>query len=856
MKTTFTRLTILLLFFVILTDVKIYGQKKDTLIAAGPQYAKPAFYQWLWGKHFRTEWTTPVKVPVIHLDTAEGGLKVHKAGGGKQTFSLRFKNAEKQEFNIRTVDKEFARTAPEMLKGTFVEDIVADLTSLMHPYGAITVPYMAEKAGVYYSKNKIVFVPHQAALDSFNQFYGNRLYLFEQRADGNTKAFSNFGNAKKVIDTEEFFEKILKDNRHRIDGEWYIKSRLFDMFLGDWDRHEDQWRWAAFKQGEMTIYRPVPKDRDMVYSKFDGVLLQTAIKAAGLFYLQSFDYNIKNITTYNYEERNLDRFLANEMTLQQWQNAAVELQQALTDTVISNAIHQLPPALFEQSGNAIIARLQARKTHLLNWATDYYYFLAKEVDVTGSKAKELFEVQRINDKETALAIYRLDDDGKMAEKPFYKRTFFSDETKEIRLYGLAGNDVYRVSGEVQNSVPVRIIGGIDKDSIADFSVVKNGRKQTFVYDNPDNIITKNKTTAVHLSSDTAINAFKYNSFKYNRTGIRPVVFYSNADRLFAGISFTSLQHAWRKEPFAAMQKLSLNYSITQKAPSVWYEGIFGQAIGNWNWVIRGSYDWVRWMNFYGLGNETKNDSTNAYYRTRLREWNILTGIQQTFLKKHTVLISGFIQGTRVLNDATNYIKHGVVNGNNNAPIYSPKSFAGAQVEYSYYHLDSDIIPSRGMAFNARVNYTKNLHEANRSFIRMDAYLKTYLPITSHWVLSVRGGAATVNGDAEFYQLPSLGGSQILRGYRRERFFGKSVVYNSNDLQWETDFKNRLLSGKIGVLALFDQGRVWMPGENSSTWHTAYGGGIMLAPFKAYMITLTYAISSETKIWQLRLNKDL
>jgi hypothetical protein len=28
------------------------------------------------------------------------------------------------------------------------------------------------------------------------------------------------------------------------DEDEYIKARLFDMLIGDWDRHYDQWRWA------------------------------------------------------------------------------------------------------------------------------------------------------------------------------------------------------------------------------------------------------------------------------------------------------------------------------------------------------------------------------------------------------------------------------------------------------------------------------------------------------------------------------------------------------------------------------------------------------------------------------------
>ncbi|HEY2727778.1 MAG TPA: hypothetical protein VGI61_11430, partial [Parafilimonas sp.] len=47
----------------------------------------------------------------------------------------------------------------------------------------------------------------------------------------------------------------------------------------------------------------------------------------------------------------------------------------------------------------------------------------------------------------------------------------------------------------------------------------------------------------------------------------------------------------------------------------------------------------------------------------------------------------------------------------------------------------------------------------------------------------------------------------------------------------------------GVLAFFDDGRVWMPGENSNTWHTAVGGGVILAPFNFLYVDATYGVSA-------------
>jgi len=38
-----------------------------------------------------------------------------------------------------------------------------------------------------------------------------------------------------------------ESNRHTVDQYQYLKSRLFDMLISDWDRHEDNWRWGVVK---------------------------------------------------------------------------------------------------------------------------------------------------------------------------------------------------------------------------------------------------------------------------------------------------------------------------------------------------------------------------------------------------------------------------------------------------------------------------------------------------------------------------------------------------------------------------------------------------------------------------------
>ncbi len=35
----------------------------------------------------------------------------------------------------------------------------------------------------------------------------------------------------------------------------------------------------------------------------------------------------------------------------------------------------------------------------------------------------------------------------------------------------------------------------------------------------------------------------------------------------------------------------------------------------------------------------------------------------------------------------------------------------------------------------------------------------------------------------------------------------------------------LIPGNLGIHGIADAGRVWAPGEHSSTWHSGFGGGV-------------------------------
>jgi len=813
---------------------------KYKAIEASKNYDQKLSYQKKWGTHYRKEWATPVKVRIVKLDTLAGGLIPYQSGGGRQSKSLRLKDKDGREYVLRSVDKSFGKALPEIYQGTFIESIINDQVTIGHPYAPLTIPTLADAAGVYHTIPQIVFIPEQPALDSFNKDFGNQLYMLEQRPDENWETASNFGNSKNIIGTEKMMEELLEDNDHSVDQLAYVRARLFDFFIGDWGRHEDQWRWASFKNDEEKIFKPIPRDRDQAFTKFDGKWLKAATSIADLDHLQSFDNTIKDVTTYGFTARNLDRRVANEPSLNQWIDIAKKLQHSLTDAVLEQAIKQMPAEVFAISGKDIIEKLKSRRNHLVEYATTYYKFLAKEVTIVGSDKKELFQVNRLNDNETLVKVYKLRLEGDSTDKLIYERKFYATETNEIRLYGMNGDDIFILKGNANKGILIRIIGGGGDDLLQDSSVVAGRKKLTHVYDNDKNSFEPAFETRLHISDDTLLNNYNYNSFKYDKKGFR-----LEPGFISLTLGYGTIKHKWQKEPAGSDESIKIKYSINRGAVLIDYQKNFYQLFGKWNAFIGAGAGVPNVVNFFGVGNESSFETYDQrYYRLRSRELYGRFGVNRS-IGHSQVEVGGLYQTIGIIDDADRFVTT-VKDGSTKLDL-ERKHFVSGNITYRYQKTDHPVIPIKGFRFSSSGAYIYNFNKPDHSFTRLTSDAAVYIPVYNFISFAIRAGGAANIGDAEFYQLNMLGSHDNLRGFRKYRFYGKQSVYNNNELRFIFNAKNKIFNGKYGLLGFFDNGRVWYPGENSNTWHSAYGVGAFLSLFNKFVVSGAYGISKEDRV---------
>ena len=146
-------------------------------------------------------------------------------------------------------------------------------------------------------------------------------------------------------------------------------------------------------------------------------------------------------------------------------------------------------------------------------------------------------------------------------------------------------------------------------------------------------------------------------------------------------------------------------------------------------------------------------------------------------------------------------------------------------------------------------YKTNIDEYDNEFAYVNPTLSVDYPLhpSGMAVLATKIGAEMNIGDTyEFYHAATLGGNNSLRGFRNERFNGKTAFYQSTDLRVGiAELTTSFIPLRLGVSAGFDYGRVWVPNEDSEQWHNSYGGSVFLNGFKALTANLGYYRSTES-----------
>ncbi|WP_442844835.1 ShlB/FhaC/HecB family hemolysin secretion/activation protein [Leeuwenhoekiella sp. H156] len=831
-------------------DISNFGDTFKTSIYTPEETDKNGLYRFFWGEHYRPVYSREIEAPVLDLSTLPGNVRAISEGGGNQSRSIRLIDEEEHEYTARELRKSAVRFiqskitdhyVENIMRNSIAEDVVQDFYTTAHPYAPFALNPIFDSLDIYNAEPKIYYLPKQKQLGIYNEDYGNKLYMLEAHAGDENKSFERFGDADDIISTKDLLANIRKSKKHQVDESNFLKVRLMDFVVGDYDRHYDQWRWSEYEQEDGNkMYKTIRRDRDQAFPKYDGLIL--SILKMGMIDFRSMEKYDEDVNSVKWMSRYaypLDQAFLKEITWEDWQKQVDFIQENLTDETIETAFATLPEATQDETITNIKKNLKLRRDNLQSIAKRYYEYLMSHQIILGTEDKDEFRITRKPDGATTISL-------KTEGGRDFERTYTKDLTKEIWIYGLDDEDTFVVEGEGDDYIPLKILGGENND-VYDFQ--NNRRVKAYDYKSKKNTFT-NAASSKWLVDSYDINTYNDENRKLSANTVFPSIGFDPDAGFKIGLRDTYTTYGLANNPFKTQQTLTAAFYSATSGLSLDYSGEFAHAFYNWNFKLDARITSPNYaINYFGTGNDTAYDEdavSRDFNRVRIAIWNIRPALK--YAKDRIFFSVGPLLENFDVEDRLNSVTSDEFTPDND--VFRNQLYAGGEARFQYKNKTGEIaFIRRGFQFDLTAGYKTSLKdEFNNSFSYINPSFSIDFPLHSSGfaVLATKVEGQVNFGDYEFFHGATLGGNNSLRGFRNERFNGNSSFYQSIDLRTGiADLRTSYVPLRLGATLGYDYGRVWTEDGSSDQWHSSYGGSIFLNGFKAVTANIGYYLSDES-----------
>jgi hypothetical protein len=808
-------------------------QKSSVSTSGGQEYRAGKFKRVWLGDHYRDSWTREITIPILDLKNTFGGITPYERGGGRQTTSLKFRNSKGIEYVFRSVNKDPSKAIAIELRESLIADLLQDQTSTQHPYGAVVASDLLDNTDILHARPVLYAMPDDPALGIYQAEFANLLGMLEERT---------IAGPDKIVSTKKIFHELLEKPNQVIDDNNFARARMFDILMGDWGKHEDNWKWGQYNEGKGKLFKPIPRDRDHVFSKWDGILPWLTDRKWAKPSGEHFDHEINDLKSLTWQSRHMDRFLGSQLTRQDWIEAAQAIQKMISNEKIDQAVKKLPYKVYEISGDEISSKLKSRLQDLPNYAEQYYELLSGTVDIVGTAKKERFKVSYNDDQSVDVTMMSY------KKKVIYQRHFIADETDEIRLYGLAGEDKFALEGTDTNEILIRIIGGDGDDQIQENTDIQG--KKVLVYDESMSTDLSNlKGVSLVDSKDTSAYSYDMKRFAYNTFFPIAYLSYNSDNGLGVSLGASFVNHKFGKPDFSSKHSFGVG-ATTESNFDFSYTGRFRYFIGKWDLEVNGVLGLPsRFENFFGLGNNSIKDEDlfgNNYYRSRFDTYQLGLAITQEVFDKNTLTISTRYENFDPEVSSNSFIAtlpSDVIAGLNELTVVT------TGFEYKFDLRDRAALPENGTSL--QLGYHHGFIDAVGFGNGYDQFQGTaeYYKSTKNskpFTLGLKVGGSMSSDEVPYFKRVYLGQNDNLHGFVKNRFTGKSNMFINSELRWQiTSVRRAFVPFKFGVRAIFDAGRVFDDADINDNVHQGYGAGIYFVPVsEKFAINITAAFSEE------------
>ena len=828
------------------------GPQGGDSILATPRMSYDA-HPWratMMGHGWRDLWRVPVMAQVLDLDEYAGGLTVVRRGGGKQTSSLRMQGVDGVLYNFRSIDKDAARGLDPLLQRTLAAWAQQDQISAIFPMAALIVAPLLEAADLLHPDPTLVVMPDDSRLGEFREEFAGLLGFIEERPDEGPDGEPGFAGSTRVVSSERLFERLEEDPDNRVDAEDFLRARLMDTFVGDWDRHPDQWRWAGFEDGDLLVFRPVPRDRDWALTRLDGLILRWFPNIAPSIapHLVGFEEEYPSALAITWSGRALDRQFLTGLDWSAWEAIASDLQRRLSDTVIQDAVGRLPPTYYERVGDFMTRALTQRRDRLVDQAREFYDLLARNVDVFGTDEEEYALVEWLEGDRVRVRLWEKNSEEEPRGEALYDRTFLGTDTDDVRIYLLGEQDRATVRGDASGSVTIHIVGGGRADILID-ETSGSGRVH-FHDDRGNNEFTTARNTSVHAYDYEAPDVVESYGAPPRDWGhvwsYFPLFEFGGRKGVYVEMGAARQSFGFRQFPYESSVGFRSGIGTATLLPLLEIRRDF--PVGRLKGEARARYQGADRYRFFGFGNETTRPDTDAldFYEVDRQALTFESELQ--WMPGDDLTLTGGALFELDLHSQSR-------NEGRLIEQESPYGFSdlfqfGLETGIEWDTRDHNWFPTSGARVGIEATYFPEWSELRSNYTTLAGSMQIFLqaPMPMSPVLALEVGGKKVWGDYPYLSAAYLGGAETFRGAPDDRYAGDAMIFAKSELRLRLGGLSRVVPGQFGVHGITDVGRVYLEGESSDEWHWAFGGGLWFSFLRQHtpLISVTLADSGDSR----------
>jgi hypothetical protein len=811
------------------------GAVETEVKVAGRHYRAGRLHRFLFGGDYRDLWTKPVRVEVLDLARFAGGLAPVRRVGQGQSSGLALRGADGRAYTFRGVEKDATRALPPDVRETVAGRIAQDQTAALHPAAAVVAAPLLEAAGVLHVDARLVVMPDDPRLGEYRDFAGvlGTIQEYPRPAKGLGPGFED---SVEILDGRAFLDRIVAGAADRPDARAYLRARLMDLFLGDWDRHLGQWRWALLP-GERG-WQPIPEDRDFAFCRFDGLVLAIARN----WYPRWVTYGERypDMLGLTWQAWPLDRAVLPALERATWDEIAADLQARLTDDVLDAAVARLPEEYRAEDGARLARALRSRRDGLARAARRFYRLLAEEVRVDGTDGPDVVEAVADGG-----ALELTVSSPAATGSPWFRRRFDPRDTKEVRVDLRGGDDRFVARG--RSRIAVRVVGG-EGDDLLDDSAAGGARLSDAEGENrlvrgPGTTLDTRRYEPPPLESEKPYLPARDWGRDWRWL---PWFGFGPDTGAFAGAGVAIERFGFRAWPHRSEHVLRVGYATAVGGFRAAYDGELRLENSGVALALAARASQIDILHFFGFGNDTDRPRSSSFFEVRQTRISVAPRIVVPVAPRALLSAGPKLEQAWTERPADRFVGR--------VRPYGSEPFAqlGAVAEVRLDRREPRANAARGVLLAAGASVHPALLDVREAFGEVHGEAAGHLGARSLPLrpsLALRAGVRQLFGEYPFHEATFVGGPDTLRGFALQRFAGDGGASASAELRLSLGRFFLVLPGEYGVFALADAGRVWLDGERSDTWHGAAGGGLWFAFLdRRNTVTLAVARGEETGVY--------